>query len=105
MSNYSIYAVIRDPGGYLWQGLLTVREYIDATYAPDVETVYMHILNAGTKEAARQLAADILDRDRETVDAGGPCLSYGEWAEISATFERLARRFGLLREFRENGII
>lgn len=31
--------------------------------------------------------------------------SYGEIAETADRLERLARRFGLLREFRENGII
>ena len=32
-------------------------------------------------------------------------LSYGEIAEKQTFFEKLARRFGLVREFRENGII
>lgn len=32
-------------------------------------------------------------------------LSYGEIAEIQCRFEKLGKRFGLLREFRENGII
>ena len=31
--------------------------------------------------------------------------SYGELAEFSGYFERLARRYGLVKEFRENGII
>lgn len=34
------------------------------------------------------------------------CLwSYGEVVEFQNKFERLGRRFGLLKEFRENGII
>lgn len=36
------------------------------------------------------------------------CLTDHYWDEVAATqyyFERLARRFGLVREFRENGII
>ena len=32
-------------------------------------------------------------------------LSYGELADAADHFERLAKRFGLVREFRENGII
>lgn len=36
-------------------------------------------------------------------DCGG--LSWGEYAEIGAYFENLAHRFGLVEEFRENGII
>lgn len=31
--------------------------------------------------------------------------SYGELAEYQAHFEKLGKRYGLLREFRENGII
>lgn len=31
--------------------------------------------------------------------------SWEEVADAAARFERLARRFGLLREFRENGLI
>lgn len=31
--------------------------------------------------------------------------SYSELAEAGDYFERLARRYGLVREFRENGII
>ena len=30
---------------------------------------------------------------------------YGEIAEFQAKFQRLGKRFGLLKEFRENGII
>ena len=31
--------------------------------------------------------------------------SWGEVAEQAAKFERLGRRYGLLREFRENGVL
>ena len=32
-------------------------------------------------------------------------ISWGELAEAVARFERLGRRYGLMREFRENGVI
>lgn len=32
-------------------------------------------------------------------------MSYAELAEAQARFEMLARRFGLVREFKENGIL
>ena len=35
----------------------------------------------------------------------GVLYSWGDIANIQATFERMARRYGLLKEFRENGII
>lgn len=33
-----------------------------------------------------------------------PVMTWGEYAEIDAHFRALGKRFGLLREFRENGI-
>lgn len=32
------------------------------------------------------------------------CLSYSELAEFCEYFEKLGKRYGLLKEFRENGI-
>lgn len=50
------------------------------------------------KERARQIAIDwqleVQERD----------MSYAELNDAGNFFERLGRRFGLLREFRENGI-
>lgn len=40
--------------------------------------------------------------DFQMLDEGG--LSYGELADIQGFFERYGRKYGLLREFRENGI-
>lgn len=50
------------------------------------------------KERARQLAIDYSNGEMSRP------MSWGEAAEISAKFERLGRRYGLLREFHENGI-
>jgi len=38
-------------------------------------------------------------------DYGNASHSYAELSEQAARFERLGRRYGLLQEFRENGII
>ena len=54
---------------------------------------------AARKEAARQKA---IDWQRWQADEN---LSYGELAYFMEYFERIARRFGLVREFRENAII
>ena len=51
------------------------------------------------KERARELAK------RWQSEFGNTSHSYAELATDAARFERLGRRFGLLREFRENGII
>lgn len=37
--------------------------------------------------------------------SGAACWSYGELADIQEFFERNGKKYGLLREFRENGII
>ena len=51
------------------------------------------------KEAARQEAIDWQN------EAARLTLSYEGLAIATAHFEKLGRRYGLLREFRENGII
>ena len=51
------------------------------------------------KEQARQAAKDW------QATFGDTSHSYAELAEDAARFERLGRRYGLLQEFRENGII
>ena len=50
------------------------------------------------KEQVRQEAIDWQD------EASEQNLSYGELAEAGEYFEKLGRRYGLLQEFRENGI-
>jgi hypothetical protein len=51
------------------------------------------------KEIARQEAIDW------QLAVGEMNLSYGELSDAMAHFEKKARRYGLVREFRENGII
>lgn len=51
------------------------------------------------KADARQEAMDWLN------DSADHNYSYGELFELQVRFEELGRRFGLLSEFRENGII
>lgn len=51
------------------------------------------------KERARELAQEWQRTFGDTSH------SWGELAEDAARFERLGRRYGLLREFRENGIL
>ena len=51
------------------------------------------------KAQARQLAQEWQR------DFGNTSHSYAELAADAAMFERLGRRYGLLQEFRENGIL
>ena len=50
------------------------------------------------KERARQLAIDW------QLNEAGKSMYMSEYAEIGEYFYKLGRRFGLLREFRENAI-
>lgn len=50
------------------------------------------------KEKAREIAIDW------QLDSADKDISYGELAEIGEYFYKLGKRFGLLREFRENAI-
>jgi hypothetical protein len=52
-----------------------------------------------TKEEARQYAIDWQNW------ASKQSLSYGELADWGEEFRRIGERFGLLEEFKENGII
>lgn len=52
------------------------------------------------KEEVRDMAIEYSNSFAE-----GKQYSYGEMAEIQGNLERLGRRYGLLREFRENGVI
>ena len=53
---------------------------------------------AEAKERARDQAIDWQTYVEEH------CLSYGEFAYWNDRFEKLGKRYGLLKEFRENGI-
>ena len=51
------------------------------------------------KEKAREAAKNY------QYDIANLCLSWWDVAHMGDYFEKLAKRFGLVREFRENGII
>lgn len=42
---------------------------------------------------------------RWQLDFSRHCYSYGELAEMQAYFEKEGKKYGLMKEFRENGII
>lgn len=54
------------------------------------------------KESVRDIATTFLGLDSDYSGAG---LSWSEYAEISTYFSALAKRYGLVQEFTENGLI
>ncbi len=91
-----------------WIGLLADEEGYDLVQKFELGQIEVEVLEKETentkttyeikKEMARQEAIDWQN---------GFCnhnYSYGELAEFGEHFEKLGRRYGLLKEFRENGI-
>ena len=81
------------------------EEFYKATFSPaDLEKVtFVRDFSisgktyAERKENARNLACDIQGNEQGS-------LSWAEYAEIGEYFNKIGKRYGLLREFEENGI-
>ena len=82
-------------------------EYLRDTFSPDVEALVLLPFEihgktyAERKESLRNLAIDFQHADDGDADLW---LSYRELDDIGYYFNRMGRRYGLLREFRENAI-
>ena len=78
--------------------------YFRDTFCPDTEIVSFISFHAygktydERKESVRNAALDYQSACSEY------CFSYSELAWIGAWFEHMGRKYGLLREFRENAI-
>lgn len=75
-----------------------------AAFTPDIEYQILPLKISGKTYAERKNAARDLAIEYKTMTTCGG-LSYGELSAISAYFENIARRYGLIQEYRENGII
>lgn len=75
-----------------------------ATFSPDIEYQILPLKISGKTYAERKNAARDLAIEYQTItNCGG--LSYGELNAIQSYFENIARRYGLIQEYRENAII
>lgn len=77
------------------------------TFNPCGAYVVRELRTRGKTYAERKANAAELAKELQNVesDLNGGGLSWGEYNIITDFFEEVGRRFGLLREFRENGII
>ena len=74
--------------------------YTNKGYDDEIDFVgFYQVIGIKTKDEARELAKDY------QFWASERSLSYGEIADLTELFTKLGKRFGLIREFRENGII
>jgi len=69
------------------------------TKAPKTKKPSSKISQVKTKDQARQVAMDFQEW------ASNQNLSYGELAQYQSDLHKLAKRFGLVKEFKENAII
>jgi len=103
MNSKNIFAVLNEDGVQNSYVFTCWDQYHAATFSPDVEIVAVRPLEVRGKNYRerkgylRDLAVDV-----QTADNGG--LSQFECAVLGDFFERNGRRYGLLTEFRENGI-
>lgn len=78
--------------------------FCNETFSPDIEYIILPLhINGKTYAERKNAARDLAIEYQAITDCGG--LSYGELSAISAYFENIAARYGLLQEYRENGII
>ena len=103
MRNELILANIND-NARIYCGVNRWSDFYRDTFSPSTvfDFVVLGSISGKTyaerKENARQKAVDV-----SLFDCGG--LSWWECSELESYFEKLAHRFGLVREFKENGII
>lgn len=100
-----IFVKYREENGVVKESLFdTHTDWFRATFSPEInELCSIEFKTHGAdfyerKESVRELAKDF-----QTHDEGG--LSYLELSEIQNWFTKMGIRYGLLTEFRENGVI
>lgn len=78
--------------------------WLSDTFSPTTEII-TQILFTVKGKTYNQKKAYLKDLaiDFQSADTMG--LSWGEYAEITSFFEKNAKRYGLVKEFKENGII
>ncbi len=83
------------------------RRALSEDYGIDDDNIilYLPLKVSGRTYTERQ--SDLHDKAVEWSNTLGayPAWSYGELGDIQSFFEQAGRRYGLIKEFRENGII
>lgn len=106
MRNIMFYAVLKNDGEVSGNFYDNYDEWHRDTFCPDTEVLCIIDLHTHGKDyAARK--ADLVDKahDFESLFSDyGIDLSYGELAIFQDFFTTYGKRYGLLTEFRENGI-
>ena len=105
MDNFLVFIDCTDDGDE-FAGILTDRETFRAvTWSPDcfVKSLFPFRITGATY-ADKKADAQRVAQEWQTIEAGAS-LSYVELIAVNSFFEKVATRYGLRREFRENCII
>ena len=102
-----IYAVITKDGDETVQRFDTWDEYHAATFSPEIESyisieVPARIRGTAGYKARKIIVSEYL-KDVQYI-LSTPGLSMHDYSSITRDAERIARRYGLFREARENGV-
>ena len=100
-----LYGAYRDPDGHEHANLYySFEQFFNDTFSPDC--VILAALTLKTKgKRYQEIKANVHNLAIQYSNNIYPGLSWGELAEIQAFFEKVGKRYGLIREFRENAII
>jgi len=98
-----IYTVLRQDNDETANLFYSLEEYHKATFNPEIEPICIIELGR-VKGNYQDKKAAIEDKAIEYSNNQAGGLSYGEIADIQGYFETYGKRYGLLREFRENAI-
>ena len=106
--NDMLYVIYKDLNGITETGVLymDLQDYLNGTWSPEDaarEVFKMGFKIKGKTYKERKAAFEEIVKDFQTHDVGG--LYWSDYNILTNYFEKNARRYGLVEELKENGII
>ena len=97
------YAKLKQDGQTFGNLYHDFQDYVRDTFSPEVETMVIipFTVHGSNYRERRENVRNTAIEFSHAEDGG---LSYGELAAIGGWFEKIGKRYGLLKEFRENAI-
>lgn len=86
--------------------VMPIGEFIEATFSPEsINKMFFPLKVSGKTYAERKEDLEKKAKEYQNAVSEFAGLSWGEFFILDGFFEKNAKRYGLLEEFRENGII
>lgn len=105
MRTNTIYAVIEQEGTEAAFVFNSWEELFSFTFSPARTVICALTLNHSHGKNYHERKANAHNLAIQYSNNQAPGLSWGELSQIQTAFETLGKRYGLLKEFRENAII